>query len=90
MSAKLVTLDREVEDILVPYMSFTEPTVILETSKSAEVSPAPTVYSPESVFPEESAVKVTVSFVLNVATNSLDEITFSEVVAVIVIFEPTP
>jgi hypothetical protein len=71
-----------VDVIALPTVSATEPTVKLETFKSAELWPAETVYVPVSEVPADAAVSVTVAPVSSVTVSVFPDCTLSLVVAV--------
>ena len=58
-----------VDVIALPAVSATVPIAKLDTVRSAEFSPAPTVYVPVSVVPAEAAVKSTVAPVSSVTVS---------------------
>ena len=66
------------------------PVVYELTFRSAEESPAPTVYVPVIVSPSLEAVNATTSVVSSVTFMVLEEMTFSDIAATISIVAPTP
>jgi hypothetical protein len=89
--AMLLAPDGTVVDVIaLPAVSAIVPIVKLDTVRSDELCPDPTVYVPVSVVPADAAVSSTVAPVSSVAVSVLPAWTASLVVAVMFTVRPTP